>query len=62
MSKRLRRVEAALFGSDTESVVESYKTAFDTLNYPKLNDDGYAYILHDYLVSGLNIIPGTFRI
>ena len=62
MSKRLRKIETALFGDDSESVVERYKTAIDTINYPKLVDDGYTHKLHDYLVSGPNMMAGGFYI
>jgi hypothetical protein len=60
MSKRLMKIETALFGDDTDSVVERYKTALDTINYPKLTDNGYTHKLHDYTVSGPMMAGGFY--
>lgn len=62
MSKRLRKVEEALFGSDTDMTVERYKNYTETINYPKLNDLGCVCNLHNLMFAGENIIGGVYTI
>jgi hypothetical protein len=62
INKRLRKIETALFGDDTETVIETYKTALDSITYPKLSDGGYTHKLHDYVFAGSNIVGGVFTI
>ena len=62
MSKRLSKVETALFGTNDESSVEKYKVMSDSIVYPKLTDENIHYILHNYLVCGSNIVAGGFYI
>lgn len=62
IEKRMKKIEMTLFGDDTETTIQRYKTQKDAIIYPRLNDNGFVNVLHEYIFSGTNVISGVFRI
>jgi hypothetical protein len=62
MNQRLTKIENTLFGATEDTPVEKYKVMSDALVYPKLTDDGIAYILYGYFKLMPDLMCGIFSL